>query len=112
MTCVERFNAARGPSPSSAMPGITKNVATVQARFAMPPTSALTIWPAPSRRSAWRAEISAPTTSWTPAHARITSSRERAAASPSATVVSCPSSARDAHALSATLQKIPIATRT
>ena len=86
------------------MTGMTKNVAIVHAKFARPPTSDETSWPAPSRSSACRALMAAPTTSCTPAQLRIGPKCPRAAAQPSLALVSTPSSERAAQAVSATLQ--------
>ena len=85
---------------------MTKNVATVQAKLARPPTIEPMSCPAPWRRKAWSAVISPPTTSWSSAQPRIGPSRARAAAQPSEGRVSSPSSERAAQAASATLQKM------
>ena len=90
------------------MIGTTKNVATVQAKFASPPTIEPTRFPAASRSSACSAVIAAPTTSMTADQPRMMPSRPRAAATPSENVVSAPSSARVAHAASATAQNWPM----
>ena len=108
-TATDRLIASLGPRPSSAITGTTKNVATVHARFASPPTIELTTLPAVSRSSACSAVIAAPTTSRSADQARMLPKRARAAATPSENVVSSPSSAFVAHAASATAQNCPIA---
>ena len=102
-TVTERLSASRGPLPSSATTGTTKNVAIDQAA----PAIQTAILPANATYSSSTCRIR-PTVVVTSVQPRIGPMRPNAAENPSLTLVSSPRTDRVAQAASATLKNTPM----
>lgn len=98
---IDRLTELRGPPPSSAITGMTKNVAIARAA----PAIHTAILPPSGTRSSTSRRIR-PTVAVTRLYPRMGPIRRTAAARPSPTLVSSPRSERTAHETSATLKKV------